>query len=193
MFVDYISLMLVNMVAGLFILAHFVYAGVNQEDRTRWVPGFAAVGLVAVVTGFHMALTWPIPRMETANLTFANVAFGETTVLLGVLFLSAALACAMKWRLDAIAIYAFFAGLAAVVVGVQIWCLGLTASPRLAGTGFVLTGLSGVLFCPIACCLRDRKEARVALTLLLVVAGLLWALVAYKAYWGHLASFSQLK
>jgi putative membrane protein len=40
MFIDYISLMLINMVAGLFILAYYVYSGLDGADQKRWIPGF---------------------------------------------------------------------------------------------------------------------------------------------------------
>jgi len=191
MFVDYIALMLINMTAGFFILAHFVYAGLDAADRSRWVPGFTAVGAVAFVTGTHMALTWPIPKLPTVNLSFANVAFGEMTVLFGILFLCAALACAKNWRLDVLGIYAFFAGLAAVVVGAQIVNSHLTQSPNLTGAGFFLSGLAGMLFLPVIWCLPGKKAARCALAVLMAVAGLIWAFVSCTAFWGHIARFSQ--
>lgn len=193
MFVDYIALMLINMAAGFFILAHFVYAGIHEANRSTWVPAFGAVGTVALITGSHMALTWPIAKLPTVNLSFANVAYGEMTVLLGVLFLGAALACARNWRLDALGIYAFFAGLAAIVVGVQIWRLGLTNAPHLTGVGFVVSGLAGMLFCPVVWRLKEVRAARVLLALLMVVAGAIWTFVACGAYWGHIASFSKLQ
>lgn len=194
MFVDYVALMLINMAAGFFILAYFVYAGIHESDRSAWVPAFGAVGTVALITGSHMALTWPIQKLlPTVNLSWANVAYGEMTVLLGVLFLGAALACAKNWRLEALGIYAFFAGLAAVVVGVQIWRLGLTPNPHFTGGGFVLSGLAGMLFCPVVWRLKEVRAARILLALLMVVAGAIWTFVACGAYWGHIASFSKLQ
>jgi putative membrane protein len=43
-----------------------------------------------------------------------------------------------------LAIYVFFAGIAAVVIGIRIMNLGLTKQPFLSGVGFILTGLAGI-------------------------------------------------
>ena len=40
MFIDYITLMLINMVAGLFILAYYVYAGLDSEEKSKKNGGF---------------------------------------------------------------------------------------------------------------------------------------------------------
>lgn len=73
MFVDYVALMLINMTAGLVLLALFVYKGLDDKDQRRWVPGFAMVGLVALVTGLHMIWNWPLPG--SFNISFWR-AFG---------------------------------------------------------------------------------------------------------------------
>jgi putative membrane protein len=92
MFIDYVTLMLVNMVASLAILAYFVYEDFGGHNLQRYVPGFAMVGLIALLTGLHMSVTWPLPHGH-------NIAFGEMSVLLGVLFLGAAilLSAALIW------------------------------------------------------------------------------------------------
>ncbi|MDP6108314.1 MAG: hypothetical protein QGI33_07770 [Candidatus Brocadiia bacterium] len=45
MFIDYVPLMLVNMVAGLALLALAVARGLGQEGQEKWAPGFAMTGL----------------------------------------------------------------------------------------------------------------------------------------------------
>jgi putative membrane protein len=102
-----------------------------------------------------------------------------------VLFLAAAWCLAKDWDLSPIGIYAFFAGWVAVVIGIRIIQLGLTQEPILSGTGFILTGLGGVLAGFILSHRRNIVLRRVGAAVL-TVAALIWALTGYMAYWGHL-------
>ena len=70
MMIDYVTLMLVNMAAGFFLLGCFVWRGLDAEDRINWVPAFGICGLVAAVCGFVMTFTWPLPKPF-------SMAFGE--------------------------------------------------------------------------------------------------------------------
>jgi putative membrane protein len=183
MFIDYVELMLINMVGGLFILAAYVYRGLDDAHQKRWAPGFAATGLIAFANGIHMIWTWPLPGSY-------NAAYGEMSVLLGILFLGAAWALAKEWDLYVMGIYAFFAGAAAVVVGIRIIVLGMTLTPLLAGIGFILTGSCGVFACPVLA-LRKSRALRFIGALVLVAAALIWASIGYMEIWGHLASFAK--
>lgn len=182
MFVDYIALMLVNMAAGLFILAAYVYFGLDDPDQKRWVPAFAMPGLVALVSGLHMIFVWPLPGPF-------NSAFGETSVLLGVLFTGAALALAAGWNLLPTAVYAFFAGLAAIVIGVRVIGLNLTLRPDVTGMGFILSGLGGVFAAPMLF-LRENRPLRIAGAVVLAMAAAIWAFTGYASLWGHMQSFA---
>lgn len=175
--------MLINMVAGLFLLAYYVYQGLDDTCQKRWIPGFGITGGIALVTGLHMIWTWPV-------IGSFNIAFGETTVLFGFLFIGAAVALAQGWDLLTIAIYAFFAGIAAIVVGLRIINLGLTRQPLLSGIGFILTGLGGVFAAPTLY-LKTNRTWRLFGAAVLIVAALIWALTGYLAYWGHLDSFQK--
>lgn len=183
MFINYITLMLINMVAGLFLLAYFVYQGLGDTNQKRWIPGFGMTGAIALTTGLHMIFTWPVPGSF-------NIAYGEMSVLFGILFIGASLALAQDWDLLTVAIYGFFAGLAAVVIGVRIINLGLTRQPLLSGIGFILTGLSGICAAP-ALYLRTNRTLRLVGAAVLIAAALIWALTGYMAYWGHLADYSK--
>ena len=108
MFVDYLTLMIVNLTAGLAILAYYVFFHLN-DDNTKMAPGLLVSGAVGTVTGLHMTLTWPMPGSY-------NIAMGEMTVLYGVLFLAAGISILRKWDLLGLTFYAAFAGLAAVVL-----------------------------------------------------------------------------
>jgi putative membrane protein len=183
MFVDYLTLMLVNLVAGLVLLALYVYLGLGEGDQKRWAPGFAMTGLVALITGLHMSFNWPLPSSY-------NIPFGEMSTLFGILFLGAALAQALSWELVTVAVYGFFAGLAAVVVGVAFISRGMSEAPLLAGLGFILTGLGGILALPVWF-LRHSRTIRLIGALVLLAAAAIWAITGYGAYWQHLGDFAK--
>jgi putative membrane protein len=183
MFVNYITLMLVNMVAGLFLLAAFVYQGLDSTHQKQWIPGFGMTGAIALATGLHMIFNWPVRGSF-------NIAYGEMTVLFGILFIATSVALAQGWDLLTIAIYAFFAGGAAIVIGIRLINLSLTRSPILSGIGFILTGLGGVLASPTLLYLRTNKTWRLIGAVVLSVAALIWAITGYMAYWGHIGQYS---
>lgn len=185
--IDYLTLMLINMTAGLVVLAYYVYKGIVAEDKTPYIAGLAITGFIAVTTGLHMSLTWPL----TGSF---NILFGEPTVLFGTLFLGAALALWKGWEMRTVSIYAFFAGLVAVVLGVRVMDMGLTRSPLVAGVGYILSGLGGLM--TWLCCLLDpvvslrtSKTLRAIGALILLGAAVIWAFIGYNAYWDHIASF----
>jgi len=180
MFIDYVTLLLINMVCGLFVLAHFAFYGLDapQGEPRRWWTAFGVTGLVALVGGFHMVFTWPLPGPY-------NSAFGEMSVLFGAVYLGLGLALLANVSLAPIGVYAFFAGLAAVVLGARIIDLGMTQSPNLSGIGFIATGLGGMLLC-LVLRLRSSKMARTIFAVLLVIAALIWSLTGYMALWGHM-------
>ncbi|KYC39385.1 hypothetical protein WA1_32150 [Scytonema hofmannii PCC 7110] len=183
MFIDYITLMLINMVAGLFLLAYYVYQDLDSINQRRWIPGFGMTGGLALATGLHMIWTWPVAGSF-------NIAFGEMTVLFGILFIGAAVALAQGWDLLTVAIYAFFAGIAAIVVGLRIMNLSLTRQPLLSGIGFILTGLGGVFAAPTLY-LKTNQTWRLIGAVVLIVAALIWAFTGYLAYWNHLDTFQK--
>lgn len=189
MFVDYITLMLVNMVAGLVILALYLASGFDRSDQKGYVPALAMVGLVAAITGSHMTLTWPVPQLEKVNLSWANIAYGEATLMFAALFLGAALTVAKGWSLKLVGVYALVAGATAIVIGARILSLGLTNLPWLSGLGFIVTGVAGVLFLP-AVALPAGKPIRFLTALLLLVAAVIWAVTGFPAYWSHIGRFS---
>lgn len=183
MFIDYLSLLLINMAAGLCLLALCVLQGFDDQDQHQWIAGFGISGLIAVIAGFHMTWTWPLPGSY-------NIAFGEMSILLGGLFLGAACSFAFKWKLTSLAVYAFFSGLASFIIGVRIIHLGLTSNPVLSGIGFIITGLSGMLVAP-GLYLHKHKALRVSAAVLLMCAAIIWAFTGYMAYWGHLDRLSK--
>ncbi|MCL4367861.1 MAG: DUF981 domain-containing protein [Actinobacteria bacterium] len=183
MYIDYLTLMLVNLMAGLFLLAHFIWRGLGSPVQRFWAPGFAMTGFVALITGLVMTFTWPLPSSY-------NIPFGEMSVLYGTVFLGAALAMGLNWDLLAVATYALFAGIAAIIVGVRVIELGLTTTPIVTGIGFILTGVGGVLALP-GLYWRGSPIPHMVGAAGAVIAALVWAFVSYSAYWTHLQDFSK--
>jgi putative membrane protein len=182
MFIDYLTLMILNLVAGLVILAYFVFRYLDK-DQLKVAPGLLVTGFVSTVTGFHMIFTWPLPGSN-------NIPMGEMSVLFGVLLLALGIAAIKNWDLLTLTLYAVFAGFAAVIIGIRYINLGMSKSPLLSGMGFILAGAGGMLTFPVYL-LRRNKAVRIFLALVLLAAAAIWALTAYGAYWAHLESFSK--
>lgn len=180
-FIDYVTLLLVNMAAGLLVLAVFVIRDINGGRRKRWAPALGLIGLVALVGGFHMAFTWPLPGSF-------NMAYGEMSILFGAIYVAGGLALATDRNLLGVSLYAGPAGAMAVLLGVRIAHLWLTSTPRLATIGFVLSGASAVLLIPVVLFKRSRfLRGLMAFTLL--GAACIWLFIGGLAYWNHTERF----
>ena len=182
MFIDFLTIIMINLVAGTVLLAYYIYKGIDAEDQRSFAAGFGAVGLLSIILGLVMTFTWPLPGSY-------NIGFGEATTLFGFVFLSAALAISQGWNLMPVAIYAFFSGVYAILVGVRILDLQMTKEPLLSGAGFILAGLGGVLAAPAHRLLLKYKTLRLIAAILLLIVALLWASTFINALWSHLESF----
>jgi putative membrane protein len=178
MVTDYVSLMLINMAAGLFILASFILTDINKQNNQCWAPAFALPGLIAAVCGFAMIFSRPLPNPY-------NIAYGEPSVLLGFLFLAAAWSLVKGWPLLPLGIYSFFAGIVGVVIGARFIYLGLALPPIVPGIAFILTG-SGGIFAELVLAAKKQIWLRVIGFFVLTAAAVIWALLAYYEYWIHL-------
>ncbi|MGC9454332.1 MAG: DUF981 family protein [Phycisphaerae bacterium] len=182
---DYVTLLLVNMAAGLFIFAHYVLLGMNRPNQKGWVPAFGVVGLVAFCAGLHMTLTWPIREPYS----WANMAFGELSVLLGATFLAGAFAVAYGRYLLPVSLYAMFGGVAAIVLGVFIAGSGLTSQPVPASAGFIFTGAAGAMLPIVALCGRG-VFVRMVEAVIAAAAGAIWLVLGYSAFWQHMVNLT---
>ncbi|MUG92505.1 DUF981 family protein [Scytonema sp. UIC 10036] len=82
MFINYISLMLINLVAGLFLLASYLYYGLDHANQKRWIPGFGITGAIPVQKlnsmrliyeiGFLRFLCLCVPKMQNPWLIYKN-------------------------------------------------------------------------------------------------------------------------
>ncbi len=175
--------MLLNLVAGLGILALYVYLHPGAESQPKWAPVFAMVGATATVTGLPMVVGWPLPGSY-------NIAFGDPALLLGIAFLGAAWSLAKGQGLLMPSLWAVFGAAVSVTIGLRLMSLHMTKEPTMAGIAYILTGLGGALLA-LQQHLHDNRALRILVVVLLVAAAVLWAVTTYPAYWSHLQSFSK--
>ncbi|HKZ43759.1 MAG TPA: DUF981 domain-containing protein [Anaerolineales bacterium] len=182
MFIDYLTLAMINLVAGTFVLAYYLWKGMDDQDQRPYAAVFGITGLLALVLGLTMTFTWPLPGSY-------NIAFGETTALFGVVFLGTALALSQGWSLLPVSLYSFFAGVYAILVGTRILSLGLTKEPIISAIGFITAGLGGIFAAPFYLWFKENKTFRLLGALVLLATAILWAVTFYSSLWGHLESF----
>ena len=184
MFIDYLTLIMINLVGGTMLLAYYLWKGIDEQDQRPYAAAFIMAGLLSLITGLHLSFTWPLPGSY-------NIGYGEATTLFGVVFLATGLALSQGWNLMPVTIYAFFAGADAVIVGARILSLGLTKEPLISAVGFVLAGLGGLGAFPFFMWFRDNKLVRWIAILVLLATAAIWSVTFYGSLWRHLESFSK--
>ncbi len=184
MFIDFLTLVMINLVAGTVLLAVYLWRGIDEVDQRPYASAFFVTGLVSLITGLQISFTWPLPGSY-------NVGYGDATTLFGVVFLGTAIALWKGWSLIPISLYAFFAAIDALIVGIRIWSLQLTKEPLISAIGFVLAGLSGLGVFPFLMWFRENRIVRWIGILLLLGTALLWAITFYGSLWDHMASFAK--
>jgi putative membrane protein len=184
MFIDYLTMIMINLVAGSFLLAYYLWRGMDDADQRPYAAAFFGVGLLSLVAGLHLSFNWPLPGSY-------NVAYGDTTTLFGVVFLATAIALWQGWSLTPVAIYAFFAGIDAVIVGARILNLGLTKEPLVSAVGFIFAGLGGIGAAPFFLFFQKNRMVRMLGALMMLGVAVLWAVAFYNALWGHMEGFGK--
>jgi putative membrane protein len=184
MFIDFLTLVMINLVAGTALLAYYLWRGIDEKDQRGYAAAFFGVGLVSLVTGLQISFTWPLPGSY-------NVGYGDATTLFGVVFLVTAIALYFGSSLIPVSIYSFFAAIDALIVGVRIYSLNLTKEPLISAVGFILAGLSGLGVFPFLMWFRENRMVRWIGILLLLGTALLWAITFYGSLWGHMDAFSK--
>ncbi len=182
MFIDYLTIMLANMAAALFLFALYVVF-FFEKDPKKAVPGFLLTGGLALITGLAMTLTWPLPGS-------ANILFGEPTALLGAVFFMAGLSLHFGWNLLTVGVFALGSGAAAILLGFRILDMNLTKEPAVAAVGYFLAGLVGVLTLPVVA-LPKWKWVRWVAAIIAVLGAALWIFMAFTSYWGHIQAFAK--
>ncbi len=184
MFIDFLTLVMINLLAGTVLLAFYLWRGIDEKDQRPYASAFFVTGLVSLIAGLQISFTWPLPGSY-------NVGYGDATTLFGVVFLGTAIALWQGWSLIPISLYSFFAAIDALIVGIRIWSLQLTKEPLISAIGFVLAGLSGLGVFPFLMWFRENKIVRWIGILLLLGTALLWAITFYGSLWDHMASFAK--
>ncbi len=185
MFIDFLTLMLINMTVALILFALYM-AFFFEKDAKKMVPGFLVVGAIALITGFRMIFTWPLPGSF-------NIAYGDPTVLLGAFFFMAGLAINFGWDLLSVGIYSAVAGAAVILLGVRIYGLKMGSDPLEAALAFVGTGVAAILALPAIALPKIKwiKWIRWLTALVSIVTAAGWVYVAFSAYWSHLDAFAK--
>ena len=184
MFIDFLTLVMINLVAGTVLLAYYLWKGIDEKDQRAYAPAFLLVGLVSFIAGLQISFTWPLPGSY-------NVGFGDTTTLFGVVFLATGLALWNGWNLIPVSIYSIFAAIDAIIVGLRLLSLGMTKEPLISAAGFVLAGLSGLGVFPFLMWFRKNQMVRWIGIVLLLATAAIWGVTFYGGLWGHLASFAK--
>jgi putative membrane protein len=184
MFIDFLTLVMINLIAGTVLLAFYLWKGIEEIDQRPYAAAFLATGLVGLITGLQLSFTWPLPGSY-------NIAFGDTSTLFGVVFLATGIALSQGWNLLPVSIYAFFAGAEAILVGFVILSQQLTKEPLFSAVGFILAGVSGVGAFPFFMWFKGNKAVRWLAVAILLVTAALWAVTFYGSLGGHMASFAK--
>ncbi|MCW1294068.1 MAG: DUF981 domain-containing protein [Candidatus Parvarchaeota archaeon] len=179
-FPDYLTIMLIDLAAGLFILTLFLWKLSKPKEYSRYTIGFLMTGFLGLITALPMVLSWPLPGSY-------NIAFGEPMLFFSIILLSIGFAIEKHWAFDGIVIFGVLGAIMAIVIGAQIYSLGMTSSPFVAMAGYVLTGLGGLIAAPLLYYPKNKGLLVIA-TILFVLAALLWLYIGYSAYLAHLAS-----
>jgi putative membrane protein len=182
MFIDWLTLLLLNMMVALVLHALFMGRFI-EKDPKKIIPGFLLTGAIALIAGFRMVFTWPLPGAY-------NIIYGELSVLFGGFLFMAGLAVYFGWDLLTIGIYALFGGAVSILLGVRIWVSSMTSEPLVAGLGFVVTGAAAVLTLP-GIAFPKMKWIRWLAALAALGGAVIWILVGFPAYWAHIDAFGK--
>ena len=90
MFIDFLTLVMINLVAGTVLLAYYLWKGMDEADQRPYAAAFFVTGLVGLITGLRLSFTWPLPGSF-------NVGYGDATTLFGIVFLGTSIALWQGW------------------------------------------------------------------------------------------------
>jgi putative membrane protein len=106
-------------------------------------------------------------------------------------FLAASISLWQGWDLLPVSIYAFFAGIDAIIVGFSLYANKLGQEPAVAAVGFILAGLGGLGAFPFFMWFKDNKIVRWIAIIVLLAAAAIWAVTFYSALWAHMTAFAK--
>jgi len=178
--INFLTLVMIDLVAGLGLLFYFLAIGLDTERGKGLAAAFGGVGLLNLVLGLTITLTWPLPGSY-------NIAFGEPAAMFGIIFLFAGIAIARGWDLYPVTLLAFFFGLYVLVAAWGIYSLGMTATPLMTTLNYGLVGLAAIL-APLAWKKRENGAILKLGMALTGLAALSWFVTFAGTILGHLQS-----
>ncbi|WP_437965173.1 DUF981 domain-containing protein [Sorangium sp. So ce260] len=178
MYINYLTLALVTAASALALGAVYLFrapaVGASEARRRSFALAFGAPGLLLLITGLHIVLTWPIPGGY-------NIVFGEPLAYFGTLLVVGAPALWLGERLGPLLLLGAFGGFTNLVLAWVILRHGMTQNPALAAAMYGASGL-GLLIAPA---MERSTLARNAAGALLAASAALFALFGYVAYMRH--------
>ena len=180
MFVDYLTVMMVAVVAGavLTIVYGLMFLDASLADQRPWGWAFGIVGLLLGVTGLHLVLTWPLPGAY-------NIVMGEPALYFGLVLLGTAFAIRAGESLMPLAVLAIFGGLANIFLSIAMLAHGLSRNPPLWALAYAAIGLAAVLSPLVVHRVRTLRWVPLVAGGLLAIGALIFALGGYGAYLEH--------
>ena len=180
MFVDYLTVMMVAVVAGavLTIVYGLMFLDAPLADQRPWGWAFGTVGLLLGVTGLHLVLTWPLPGAY-------NIVMGEPALFFGLVLLGTAFAIRAGESLMPLAVLGIFGGLANIFLSIAMLVHGLSRNPPLWALAYAAIGLAAVLSPLVVHRVRTLRWVPLLAGGLLAIGALIFALGGYGAYLGH--------
>ena len=177
MYIDYLPLLQMNLSAGLAVMACWIFFDLDGPHERRWIPPLALAGVVGLVLGLHLTLAWPLPGG-------LNGLYGSLSLTFGALLIALAFVLAVGLDLAPVAVYAFVAGVAGVLSGVQVLNLNLGTHPPLLAAGLIWSGALGVISLPVLG-MRRAPVFRILCPAALLSAAIIWGFAASLAFWEH--------
>ena len=180
MFVDYLTVMMVAVVAGAVISIAYglMFLDAPLADQRPWGWAFGIVGLLLGVTGLHLVLTWPLPGAY-------NIVMGEPALYFGLVLLGTAFAIRAGESLMPLAVLAIFGGLANIFLSIAMLVHGLSRNPPLWALAYAAIGLAAVLAPLVVHKVRALRWVPLVAGGLLAIGALIFALGGYGAYLEH--------
>ena len=180
MFVDYLTVMMVAVVAGavVTIVYGLMFLDAPLADQRPWGWAFGIVGLLLGVTGLHLVLTWPLPGAY-------NIVMGEPALYFGLVLLGTAFAIRAGESLMPLAVLAIFGGLANIFLSIAMLVHGLSRNPPLWALAYAAIGFAAVLAPLVVHRVRTLRWVPLVAGGLLAIGALIFALGGYGAYLEH--------
>ncbi len=181
--------------ANLFVLGTF-FVGIivylllmirnKENEKTNKSFGYFLVlsGIYFVLYGLFFSLLTPKPIG-----TSYSILFYDPLTILGFLAIFSGIVIIKNLDTIFIAIFAFFAGIYAIISGVSGYQLGMTKEPLALLGLYAASGLAGILFLPLN---FSKKIPGIIIIILLVIAALLAFYIGGSAVYEHLQGFMNM-